>query len=183
MSTRKIQNLIVTDEDLIVYGDLEVTKKIVIENGCSLVVSGSLTIVINENGNTKIEGNISAARIKLMYGTSSSVTIDGDIFAAYKLNSSVAITCKDLHVHGDIETFTASPIKCKNYFVGGNNDSCSVIAEEEIRILGSSNSFELVSKIIHIEKDCDLNSDGLIAFETAHIGGPIFNCSHLSVGD
>ena len=179
MSKRVLENLIIENEDFVVFGDLEITGNLIIKNGHSLIVSGDLSIVVNQNNLSELNGHISAGMIRFKRGTSTSMLLSGDIFSAHNLHSHVVIICDDIDVQGD--AFAHAPINCKNYMVNGNNDSDSVTAIESIRILGSSDSYSLVAKTIHIEHEANLNSSCLIASESAYIGGSINDCGHLTV--
>lgn len=205
MKKRTFDNLTVDGEDLIIAGDIEIHGVLTINNA-NLIVSGAIefvikkssTFVTTENSINITNGSISAKSILDEEDMYLDVFVEnGDIYVADELsidNITLSgggdITCYDLNA-GNIDSVSdiivnndanVQDVTCFNYLVSGDNDSVSIVAIQDIYILGDSDSCNLQARDIFIGGIADLNGYDLTAFGSVHIGKGIFDCEAINVG-
>lgn len=173
MQERTLQNLLLEGDDYIFDGNLTITGDVSIQNG-NLIVSGSL-VFSNKNANISIiGGNIAAKELE------SVATIfirDGDI-RAFSLDARQIDSDGNIEINTDSE---ATRITCLNYLVGGDNDSSTITAIQDVYILGRNYSHAIKARDVFIGGDCDLCDSTLIA-KSFVCEGYIHDCSSMSVG-
>ena len=155
---RTLENLILTDEDFICYGDLTITGEVKLINS-NLIVSGILCFKVlnNEHFPVVITGGDICA-----YALKSDVDIyirDGDIWA-------MNLDSRNIDSDSDIEVLNYADtgnIRYLNYYVSSNNESYSITAVQDVYILGNNNSFELTARDIFINGLCDTGGSKIVA--------------------
>ena len=170
-------DVLLVNTTLIVYGDLTINGNLINTTDGNLIVTGYLEICNSEQ--ISLAGNISAGQLRIFSLASFIIHVWGDISVAGFSNINNNLKCNNFDVKGNSHSYS---IDCLNCSICGDNDSNSIIAVNSIRILGSNDSETLSGIDIFISNECDLNDNPLNA-KTAHIGGPISNCSSLNVGN
>lgn len=197
MERRSIETLVITDEDYIFSGDLEITENLIVENGHSLIVSGML--IISSNCSTiSIDGNISAGYLEVETDLSNGILyISGDIYISGSLNSNRTILsdgniyvsgntlfqnymcCVNLLVDGDNTCLNVDTIE--DIYILGDNDSCDFTARD-IFISGDNDSFSLIADNIEIGGNSYFNDSFIRASHSFFVTKNIYNCSSICIG-
>lgn len=181
---KKLDNLILVDEDYIFAGDLIISGNLQIQNGHSLIVSGELVINLDQS-NVTINGDISADCLIIIAPRVANLSIhmDGDIYVSknFYIANDITIYCGDIFVNGDSDT--VATIYCKNLMISGNNDSSKeIVASQDIYILGNNWSRGLTCRDLFIGRHSNFNYCSLNAFRSACIVGDIDKCRSFTVG-
>ena len=192
MEKRTFDNLTVDGEDLIIAGDVEIHGVLTVNNA-NLIVSGAIqfdtkkssTFVTTENSINVTNGSINAESIYYQEDVYLDFLVkNGDIYVADTLDAGYItllgggdITCSNLNTgqiisDGDIivnNDANVQDVTCFNYLVSGDNNSGSIVAMQDIYILGDSDSCDLHARDIFIAKDSCLNGYGITAFGSVSI--------------
>lgn len=179
MENRKIDTLVVANEDYLFYGNLEISGKLIIKNGYSLVVSGVLTLSEDISIIT-VDGDISVQGLKV--NTCVPFNINGDLFVAASLNltyDTPILSNGEIYVKGNL---SASTIVCFNLFVDGYINVNDITAEHDIYIMGTCQSSDLNARDIFFGDDAHLYGSSIRAWGSIFWCGTIYECSSLTIG-